>query len=112
MTKQSLWEKITFAACALKSGWLDLVILQRLVFATVLLLFGGSFAEAQTLPFTPLHTYYISPSGNDTNPGTSPSKAWASPRHNVVCGDVIIAAAGTYASSIFRIWSKCLGDRL
>ena len=96
MTKQSLWEKITFAACALKSGWLDLVILQRLVFATVLLLFGGSFAEAQTVPFTPLHIYYISPSGNDTNPGTSPSKAWASPRHNVVCGDVIIAAAGTY----------------
>ena len=97
MTKQTLWEKITLAACALKSVRLDLVILQRLVFAMVLLLFGGSFADAQSVPFTPLHIYYISPTGNDANPGTSPSKAWAGPRHNVVCGDVIIAAAGSYA---------------
>ena len=59
---------------------------------------GGSFAEAQTVPFTPLHIYYISPTGNDANPGTSPSKAWAGPRHNVVCGDVIIAAPGSYAA--------------
>ena len=84
MTKQTLWEKITLAACALKSVWLDLVILQRLVFAMVLLLFGGSFADAQAVPFAPLHIYYISPTGNDANAGTSPSKAWADPRHHPV----------------------------
>jgi hypothetical protein len=38
----------------------------------------------------------MSPTGNDSNNGTSPSTPWATPNHNVVCGDVIIAAAGSY----------------
>lgn len=46
--------------------------------------------------FTPLHTYYISASGSDGNNGTSPATPWATPNHAIVCGDVIIAAAGTY----------------
>jgi hypothetical protein len=52
---------------------------------------------ASSRPFTPLHTYYMAPNGHDSNNGTSPSTPWATPRHNVVCGDVIIAAAGSYS---------------
>lgn len=48
--------------------------------------------------FVPLHTYYISPNGSDSNNGTSLATAWASPNHAVECGDVIIAAAGSYKS--------------
>ena len=88
---------ITRAACTLKILGRGLLILRCLVLAMVPLLFNADFAEAQAVPFTPLHIYYISPTGNDANPGTSPSKAWLTPHHNVVCGDVIIAAAGKYA---------------
>jgi hypothetical protein len=51
--------------------------------------------------FVPLHTYYISPNGKDSNSGTSPTAPWLSPNHPVACGDVIIAAAGTYDSGNF-----------
>ena len=57
---------------------------------------SGPTTSPTAVPFTPLHTYYISPTGNDRNAGTSPSAAWATPHHAVNCGDVIIAAAGTY----------------
>ena len=103
MSKQCLWEENTRTPYTLEPVGLDVVILRRLVFAMVLLLFGGSFAEAQTLPFTPLHIYYISPAGNDANAGTSPSTAWATPDHPVQCGDVIIAAAGKYGEYIFGV---------
>ena len=94
MTKQSLWKEVTRVLSTMKSG-----VPGKLGFAIVLLLLGSCLADAasESLTFTPLHIYYISPTGNDSNPGTSPSKAWASPRHHVVCGDVIIAAAGNYA---------------
>jgi len=49
--------------------------------------------------FTALHTYYLSPTGSDANSGLDPAHAWATPHHNVVCGDVIIAAAGTYSTT-------------
>jgi hypothetical protein len=51
---------------------------------------GGSVA------FKALHTYYISPTGSDSNSGTSPSSPWATPKHPVNCGDVIVASAGNY----------------
>jgi hypothetical protein len=38
----------------------------------------------------------MSPTGNDSNNGLTPGTAWKTPSHNVVCGDVIIAAAGSY----------------
>ncbi len=48
--------------------------------------------------FTPLHTYYMSPSGSDTNSGASASSPWLTPNHSqLVCGDLIVAAAGSYA---------------
>jgi len=56
---------------------------------------GGSGNVA----FTALHTYYISPTGNDSNNGTSAATPWATPNHSVQCGDVIIAAAGAYNGS-------------
>jgi hypothetical protein len=52
-------------------------------------------------PFTATHIYYISPTGNDGHAGTAPSTAWSTPNHAVVCGDVIIAAAGSYDSNQF-----------
>jgi hypothetical protein len=47
-------------------------------------------------PFTPLHVYYVSPDGNDASDGLTPATAWATPKHKVTCGDVLIAAAGNY----------------
>jgi hypothetical protein len=46
-------------------------------------------------------TYYLSPSGNDSNNGLSANYAWASPNHSINCGDVILAAAGTYNNANF-----------
>jgi hypothetical protein len=53
-------------------------------------------SNAGDFTFTPLHTYYMSATGNDSANGLTPGTAWATPNHNVVCGDVIIAAAGSY----------------
>ena len=56
-----------------------------------------SGASAAYRPFTPLHTYYMAASGcSDANAGTSPASPWCTANHAVVCGDVIIAAAGSY----------------
>ena len=45
-------------------------------------------------------SYYISPTGVDTNNGTSTSTPWASPNHTgLVCGDTITAAAGAYSGT-------------
>ena len=60
---------------------------------------GGTGGTSNS--FVALHTYYISPTGNDSNDGTSPSRAWATPHHPVSCGDVIIAAAGSYTNGQF-----------
>jgi hypothetical protein len=49
-----------------------------------------------TTIFTPLHTYYMSPTGSDAANGLTPGTAWATANHSVVCGDVIIAASGSY----------------
>ena len=38
-------------------------------------------------------TYYLSPTGNDSNSGTTTSAPWLTPNHSVNCGDTIIAAA-------------------
>jgi hypothetical protein len=78
-------------------------ILRHLGFAIAFFLGAANLADpcqAQTT-FTPLHMYYISPTGNDANAGTSPSTAWATPKHPVQCGDVIIAAAGSYGQWLF-----------
>jgi hypothetical protein len=64
-------------------------------FSVGIAIFAGPFlAHAAT-------TYYLSPSGSDSNSGTSASSPWASPDHAVNCGDTISAAAGTYSASNF-----------
>jgi hypothetical protein len=67
---------------------------------------GATAAGGGSTPFTALHIYYISPTGNDSHAGTSPRTAWATPKHPVVCGDVIIAEPGSYSSNQFflRNW--------
>jgi hypothetical protein len=66
---------------------------------------GSTFAPSPTNPtFTPLHTFFIAPAGSggsDSNNGLTAGTPWLSPNHAVVCGDVIIAAAGAYNSANF-----------
>jgi hypothetical protein len=62
---------------------------------------SGSGQTLESIAFIPLHTYYISAAGNDHNSGTSPSAAWSTPHHAVQCGDVIVAAAGSYGEYVF-----------
>jgi hypothetical protein len=58
---------------------------------------GTNPAIGDSVAFTPLHTYYMSATGSDSNSGTSSSSPWATPNHSqLVCGDVIIAAPGAY----------------
>jgi len=45
--------------------------------------------------------YYISPSGSDSNSGTSAASPWLTPHHALNCGDVISAAPGTYNNANF-----------
>jgi hypothetical protein len=46
-------------------------------------------------------TYFISPSGNDSSNGTSADVSWVSPKHSLNCGDIIIAASGSYSAASF-----------
>jgi hypothetical protein len=47
-------------------------------------------------------TYYLSPTGSDSNSGTASSSPWLSPNHAVNCGDTIIAASSSvYSNSNF-----------
>lgn len=48
-------------------------------------------------------TYYMSPTGSDVNNGTTSDSSWVSPHHALNCGDVIIAAAGSYSASNFGL---------
>jgi fibronectin type 3 domain-containing protein len=59
-----------------------------------------------SVQFTPLHLYYLSPTGSDSNSGTSASEPWATPDHPVECGDVIIAAAGNYTNQFNQNWGS------
>lgn len=46
-------------------------------------------------------SYFISPTGNDGNAGTSSGSPWLSPNHALNCGDTISAVAGTYSQFNF-----------
>lgn len=59
---------------------------------------SASFSSGGATAFVPLHHYYMSPTGSDSNNGTSPSTPWQTPNHAVVCGDVIEALAGNYST--------------
>ena len=66
----------------------------------------GPSGGAGNVAFTALNTYYMSPTGSDSNSGRSPATAWATPNHAVNCGDVIIAAAGDYSRTGFGSWGQ------
>jgi len=51
---------------------------------------GGSLGPA---------TYYMSPAGNDSNPGTS-AAPWLSPNHALNCGDTILATPSASYSEV------------
>jgi hypothetical protein len=61
-----------------------------------------SSGSVTSIPFTALHTYFASPTGSDSNDGLAPTTGgghgpWLiATNHNVNCGDVVIAAAGSY----------------
>jgi hypothetical protein len=93
-----------------------LAVVFLFMFASPSLAARSSFNAAATsssstsIPFTALHTYFMAPTaaaaaGNDSNSGNSPSSPWATPNHALNCGDVIIAAAGTYTVG-FNNWGK------
>ena len=106
MTKQSLWKEVTRVLSTMKSG-----VPGKLGFAIVLLLLGSCLADAasESLTFTPLHIYYISPTGNDSQPrhlskqgmGQSASSRclW---RRDYCCRRELCV-------SILCIWADCLG---
>ena len=70
---------------------------RMLSLSMMILTIAGMFAPA----LAHATTYYLSPSGNDSNNGLSTSYAWASPNHSMNCGDVILASAGWYSNSNF-----------
>jgi hypothetical protein len=45
-------------------------------------------------------TYYLSPTGNDSNTGRSSSAPWLTPNHSLNCGDTIIASV----SNAYNYW--------
>lgn|GEM_PF-2080636 len=57
---------------------------------------GSGSSTSGSVPFVALHTYYMSPTGSDSNNGLTAATAWATPSHAINCGDVIIAAPGSY----------------
>jgi hypothetical protein len=67
---------------------------------------SGSLSPAASTSFTVTSppaqsvTYYLSPSGSDSNGGTLRSP-WLTPNHSVNCGDVLVAQEGTYPSNAF-----------
>jgi len=49
-------------------------------------------------------TYYLATAaadGSDSNNGTSASTPWLTPNHAVICGDVVLASAGTNSAGNF-----------
>ena len=67
---------------------------------------GSGNGSGVASSFTALHTYYISPTGSDSNAGTL-AAPWRSAKHAVSCGDVIIASAGNYYSR--PVWDSPMG---
>jgi hypothetical protein len=78
-----------------------MIVASSLASSAQIMLMGAMSPPAASgnVPFTPLHTYYISTTGSDSNNGTSTSTAWISPNHNTACGDVVLVQAGAYAGT-------------
>ncbi len=68
-------------------------------------------ASAQTPPST---TYYVSPAGNDSNPGTeaSPWKTIQKAASTMVGGDTVLVNSGTYNEKVNTVRSGTSGSRI
>lgn len=70
---------------------------------------SASAASSGSGSFVALHTYYMSPTGSDSNNGLTVATAWATPNHaGIICGDVIIAQPGAYTRQ-FIYWQNPTG---
>ena len=66
-------------------------------------------ALGRPLPASAL-TYYMSPSGSESNDGRSANTSWITPNHSgLLCGDVILAAAGQYPAITVTTTPSCRG---
>ena len=82
-----------------RGGRVLLVVLFCLI-CPVLAWYGWHLvSRADLSPASQGKTYYISPTGADSNSGLSSSVAWLSPNHPLNCGDVVVAAASTAYSA-------------
>jgi Right handed beta helix region len=75
---------------------------------------AGGGSDATTITGLDGTTYYVSPSGDDANPGTM-TKPWQTIQHAggiVKAGDTVLVMAGTYDGAIFG-WDTppCSGDK-
>jgi hypothetical protein len=61
---------------------------------------SSTTTSSGSVPFVALHTYYMSPTGSDSNSGTDAAHPWLTPKHAVKCGDVLLAAAGNYTNQL------------
>ena len=75
-----------------RARWTDFGV-DRVVAVGVVVVLARSRRCTPTL----WHRTTASPAGNDSNSGLDAAHPWATPNHAVVCGDVIIAAAGSYS---------------
>src|SRR5581483_3249410 len=69
--------------------------MKRFAFAMIFALALSSIAQSST-------TYYISPSGSDSNSGTLATKPWKTFKHAIgtlTAGSVLVVEDGTYSSS-------------
>lgn len=68
------------------------------ILAVVALALGGWFPHGKLFGTT----YYLSPTGNDSNNGLSSGAPWLTPNHALNCGDIISQAAGSYTATNFE----------
>lgn len=79
-----------------------LIVLATLFLSpAIVLAVTNSFTITVTTTYTPLTLRFMSPTGNDGNSGVDAAHPWLTPNHAMNCGDVIIAAAGTYSAGQF-----------
>jgi hypothetical protein len=72
-------------------------VILTIIWFAVLAGCGGGGTPAAMTPAAPSGpaTYYLSPTGNDSNSGLSASLPWLSPNHPLNCGDMILASPST-----------------
>jgi hypothetical protein len=77
-----------------------LLVALLVLICSVLTWFGWhTLSRTDLSPAVQSQTYYLSPTGADSNSGLTSDAPWLSPNHPLNCGDVIVASASTAYSS-------------